>query len=88
MLPFLNNLNDEVSLNHKYEVETMMSLVPKLSDKVTHYPSKRLCSNVQFSAIEKTIQPMKTDPSIIYMVPDHKKNVLQMRYREVQADYF
>ena len=30
---------------------------------------------------------MKIDPSIIYMVPDHKK-VLQMRYWEGQADCF
>ena len=29
---------------------------------------------------------MKTEPSIIYMVSDHKKN--QMRYREGQVDYY
>ena len=31
---------------------------------------------------------MKTDPSIIYIVPDHKQNVLHMRYREGQVDYY
>ena len=31
---------------------------------------------------------MKTDPSIIYMVPDHKQIVLRMRYQEVQVEYF
>ena len=31
---------------------------------------------------------MKLDPSIIYMVPDHKQKVLQMRYFEGQVDYF
>ena len=31
---------------------------------------------------------MKIDPSIAYMVPYHKQNVLQIRYREVQVDYF
>ena len=31
---------------------------------------------------------MKTDPSIIYMVPEHNQKVLQMRYHEGQFDYF
>ena len=31
---------------------------------------------------------MKTDPSIIYMVPDHKQNVWQMRYQEGQIYYY
>ena len=30
---------------------------------------------------------MKTDPSSIYMVSDHK-NKLQMRYQEGQVDYY
>ena len=31
---------------------------------------------------------MKTDPSIIYIVPYHKHKVLYVVYREVQVDYF
>ena len=31
---------------------------------------------------------MKTDPSIIYMVPDHKQIFLQMEYWEGQVDYY
>ena len=31
---------------------------------------------------------MKTDPYIIYLVPDHKKKALQMRYWEGQVGYF
>ena len=31
---------------------------------------------------------MKTDPSIVYMVPDHKQKVLQMGYWEGQVDYY
>ena len=31
---------------------------------------------------------MKIYPYIIYMVPDHKQKVLQMRYWEVKVDYY
>ena len=31
---------------------------------------------------------MKTDLSIIYMVPDHKQRVFQMRYRAGRVDYY
>ena len=31
---------------------------------------------------------MKTDTSIIYMVPDHKQTNLHMRYREGKVDYY
>ena len=31
---------------------------------------------------------MKTYPSIIYMVLDHKQNVLQIRYQEGYVDYY
>ena len=50
-----------------------MAMVQKLSYAVSQYDSHRICANVQFSAIEKIMQSMKTDTSIIYMVPDHKK---------------
>ena len=53
MLTLLKNVNYEVSYNDKDEVESMMYAVPKLSNYVTHYTSHRLCSNVQFYAIEK-----------------------------------
>ena len=52
----------------------MMDAVPKLSYAVSYYDSHRLRANVQFPAIEKNIQSMKIDPSIIYMVPDNKKS--------------
>ena len=66
----------------------MMDAVPKLSDTVSHYASHRLCADVQFYAIEKNIQSKKTDPSIIYMVPDHKQNVFQIIHREGWVDYY
>ena len=69
-LPFLKIFNEEVSSNNKDEVSKMISAVPKLSYAVSHYASHRLRSDVQFSAIEKIMQSMKTDPSIIYMVTD------------------
>ena len=47
----------------------MMAAVPNLSYAVSHYTSHPLRANVHVSAIEKTMKPMKTDPSIIYMVP-------------------
>ena len=50
-----------------------MDAVPKVSYTISHYDSHCLCVNVQFSAIEKIMQSMKTDPSIIHMVPDHKQ---------------
>ena len=31
---------------------------------------------------------MKIDPSIIYMFPDNKQKLLQMRYHEEQVDYY
>ena len=31
---------------------------------------------------------MKTYPSIIYMIPDYKQKVFQMRYREGQVHYY
>ena len=31
---------------------------------------------------------MKTDPSIIYMVPYHKQKVFQMIYQEGKVDYY
>ena len=65
-----------------------MDVGPKLSDVVTHYASHRLSTNVQFNAIEKNMQSIKTYPSIIYMIPYLKQRVLQMRYCEVQVDYF
>ena len=48
-----------------------MAAVPNSSDAVTQYASHRLLANVQFYAI-KNMQSMKTDQSIIYMIPDHK----------------
>ena len=65
-----------------------MDAVPKVSYTISHYDSHCLCVNVQFSAIEKIMQSMKIDPYIICMVPDHKQKNLQMRYREVQVDYY
>ena len=56
MLPFLNNVNDEVSSNRRDEVATMIAAMPNISDAVTRYASHRLCANVQFSAIEKIKQ--------------------------------
>ena len=50
-----------------------MAEEPKLSYAVSHYASHRLRVNVQFSATEKNMQSMKTDPSITYMVPDQKQ---------------
>ena len=70
---FPEKFNEEVSSNNKDEVATMMAAVPKISYAVSHYSSHCLLANVQFSSIEKFMQSMKTDPSIIYMVPDHKK---------------
>ena len=49
--------------------------MPKLSYAVTHYASHRLHANLHFSAVEKIMQSMKTDPYIIYMVPDHKQKI-------------
>ena len=66
----------------------MMDVVPKLSYAVSRYASYRLCANVQFSAIEIIMQSIKIDPSIIYMLPDHKLKKLQMRYQEGQNDYY
>ena len=50
----------------------MIEAVPKLSDAVIHHASHRLRTNVQFFAIEKIVQSMKTYQFIIYMIPDHK----------------
>ena len=82
VFPFLENVNEEVSSNNKHNVATNMEAVPKLSNVVTHCASNFLRANVQFFAIEKNIQSIKTDPSIIYMVTDHNQKVLQMRYWE------
>ena len=59
----------------------MMASVSNISYSVSHYASHCLRANVQFYAIEKNTQSTKTDPYIIYMVPDHKQKVLQMIYR-------
>ena len=85
---FLKNVNEEVSSNNKDEVATTMATVPKLSYAVSHYASHSLRAIVQYFAIEKIMQSMKTDPSIIYMVPDHKQKVLQMLYQEGPVDYY
>ena len=52
----------------------MMAVVKKLLYEVTHYASRSLHANVQFSDIEKVMQSMKTGPFIICMVPGHKKS--------------
>ena len=65
-----------------------MAAVPKLSYAVSHYASHLLCVNLDFSAIENFMQSMKTDPSIIYMVPDYNQKVLQTRYWEEKVDYY
>ena len=62
--------------------------MPKISDAVTHYSSHRIRANVQLSAKETIVQSIKTDQFIIYIIPDHKQNILQMRYRYIQVDYF
>ena len=66
----------------------MMDSVPKLSYAVSCYDSQHLRANVQFSSIETIMQSMKKIPSIIYMVPDQKENVLHMRYQEGQVDCY
>ena len=86
LLTFLKNIIDEASSNEKDEFASMMAAVHKLSNAVIHYASNILCANVQFYAIEKIMQSMETDPSIVYMVPDHKHKVLRTRYREGQVD--
>ena len=88
MLPFLNNVNDEFSYNEKDEVASMMAAVPKLSNSVAYYASHRLCSNVQFYAIGTIMQSIKTDPSMVYMAPDHKQKVFHMGYCGIQVYYF
>ena len=76
VIPFLNYVGENVSSSHKKEVATVMAAVSKLSYAVTRYASHRLHANVQFYAIEKIIQLMKTDQSVIYMILDHRqKNV-------------
>ena len=79
-MPFLESVNEEVSSNNRDEVATMMDAVPKRSYVVSHYASHLLRANVQFYAIEKNIQSMKTYPSVIYMVTEHKRIKLHMRY--------
>ena len=85
-LPFLKNVNEEVSPYNKDEVATMMAAMPNLLYAVSHYASHCQRTKVQFSAIEKNMQSTKTDPSIIYMDPDHKQKVLQMIYWEGWVD--
>ena len=50
-----------------------MTTVKNISYAVSPYSSHPLSANVKFSDIEKISQSMKTDPSIIYMVPDQKQ---------------
>ena len=85
VLPFRNNINDEVYSNDKDEVVSMVVAVPKQSNAITHYALYLLRANVQFSAIETLIKSMKTDPSVVYMVPYHEKKVSQMSYLELQV---
>ena len=67
VFPFLNNVNDEVSSNHKDEVESRMAAAPKLSNDSTHYASHCLRANVQFAAIEKLCSQRKQiHPSFIW----------------------
>ena len=73
VLPFLKNINDEVSSDNKDEVANMMAAVPKLSYAVSHYSSRRLRVNVQFLAIEKLYNQLKqTHPSFIWFQPSNK----------------
>ena len=83
-----NSFNDDVSSNDKVEVFPIMAAVPKLSNSVAYYASHRLCSNVQFYAIETIMQSIKTDPSMVYMAPDHKQKVFHMSYCGIQVYYF
>ena len=53
VLPFLENVNEEVSQNNKGEVVTMMDAVTNLSYAISHNASHCLCANVQFSDIER-----------------------------------
>ena len=85
-LPLLNNVNYEVSSTEKDYFASMMASVSKISNYVIHYASHHLGANVKFSAIEKNIQSMKIDPSIVYMVPYHNQKVLHMMYHELQVD--
>ena len=42
----------------------MMDAVPKLSKSVANYDSHCIRANAKFSAIEKNMQSIKTDPYI------------------------
>ena len=72
VLILMRNVNDAISSNENYEVDTMKAAVPKLSKAVTHYASHHLCANVQFSKVDEIMQLIKTETSIIYMVPEYK----------------
>ena len=64
----------------------MTDSVPKVSKSVAHYVSHRLRANAQFYEIDTIMQSMRTEPYIIYMVPDYNKNAIHMSFCEGQVD--
>ena len=87
ILPFLENVNEEVSSNNKDEVETMIPAVPKISYSVTQYDSHCLRTNVQFSAMEKLCSQWKQiHSSFIWFNTTNKKCHVQVEAL-IQLDF-
>ena len=50
--------------------------------------ARRLRAFVQFKASNKIKQSLKSNPNKIIIVIDNKQKILQMKYREVQVEYY
>ncbi len=74
--------------DHDLELESMFNATPKLVYALSHYMAHRLRARVQFHAIDKLKDELKSDPSKMLIVMDHKQKNLQMKYREGQVEYY
>lgn len=86
--PFLEQIDQTSTESSKLEVDSMLAFIPQACKAVKDYASHRLRAEVQFRAIEEVQLEMKGDPSILYIVIDHRQKVEQMRFREGQVEYY
>ena len=74
--------------NENVEIQSMIQLLPYIQEVVIWFMSHQLRVKVQFNAITKIKEELKTNPNHVLVVLDHKQKVLLMKYREGQVEYF
>ena len=90
-LPVFNECVSEFSVNMddtKHEIDSMIQALPYIQEVLIWFMSHRLRAKVQFNAITKIKEELKTNPDHVLVVLDHKQKFFPMKYYEGQVEYF